>query len=253
MHERPVVLLGEVHDNAAQHAVRLRAVEQLLRDGLRPALAFEQLDRGSQPEIDRLLAQPPVPGEDVAGRIAALGPRGWDWKFYRPFLELAVKYHLPVVAADLSSADAMRVGEEGFGAAFDPAAQRELGLDPLPPALLRAQERAVDEGHCHQMPAQMLPAVARAQIARDATLARSIQPYLQRGVILLTGNGHIRRDIAVPHFLPPAERSRVISIALIERDTPRDEIPAGAYDVVFRTPVQAREDPCKSLKLKRMQ
>src|SRR5688500_17120311 len=41
---RPVVLLGEVHDNATQHAVRAEALRRLLASGARPALAFEQFD-----------------------------------------------------------------------------------------------------------------------------------------------------------------------------------------------------------------
>jgi hypothetical protein len=47
--DRPWCLLGEVHDNAAQHALRLRAFEALLATGARPALAMEQFDRNRQP------------------------------------------------------------------------------------------------------------------------------------------------------------------------------------------------------------
>ncbi|MFX5385568.1 ChaN family lipoprotein, partial [Acinetobacter baumannii] len=47
----PVVLLGEVHDNAAQHALRLEAFKALLDGGARPALALEQLDRDKQPAL----------------------------------------------------------------------------------------------------------------------------------------------------------------------------------------------------------
>jgi uncharacterized iron-regulated protein len=250
MRRQPVVLLGEIHDNATQHAVRAQALKLLLEDGLRPALAFEQFDRERQADIDRVRSLEPAPGVDRADRLAALGGRGWNWTLYLPYLKLALQYDLPIVAADLSRADAMRVSQEGFGAVFDPGAQQRIGLDPLPDDLLRAQTRAVDEGHCHQMPAQMLPALARAQIARDATLALAIQPYLQQGVILLTGNGHARRDIGLPRFLSAQQREHVVSIALIERDSPADEVPAGAFDAVFRTPVQARTDPCQTLHIK---
>jgi len=51
-------VLGEIHDNAAQHAVRAQALEQLLQAGLRPALAFEQFDRERQSDIDRVRKQP---------------------------------------------------------------------------------------------------------------------------------------------------------------------------------------------------
>ncbi len=247
MARRPVVLLGEVHDNAIQHAVRAQALELLLQSGARPALAFEQFDRERQPDIDRILAREPADDAAAAGQLAALGPHGWNWSYYRPFLLLALRYRLPIVAVNLSRADAMRVAREGFGAVFDAGQQRRLGLDPLPPELLRAQQQAVDEGHCHRMDAQMLPALARAQIARDAAIAEAIRPYLQRGMVMLTGNGHARRDIGVPYFLAPAERERVVSIALIERDHPDAAGPSQAYDAVFLTPVQSRPDPCLTL------
>jgi len=248
MMRRPIVLLGEIHDNTQQHAVRSEALALVLQGGARPALAFEQFDRERQSEIDRVIKDARAHDVDTVDRLVALGGRGWDWRLYRPFLELALQYQLPIVAANLSRADAMRVSKEGFGAVFDADEQRRLGLDPLPDSLLQAQEQAVDEGHCHQMEQEMLPAVARAQIARDATLAEGIGPYLQRGVILLTGNGHARRDIGVPRFLPAQQQQRVVSIALIERDTEADALPGDAYDVMFRTPVQPRPDPCQALK-----
>ena len=245
MQARPVVLVGEVHDNATQHAVRAEALARVLQAGLRPALAFEQLDRGVQPDVDRVLAEG---GPDAADRLAALIDAGWNRTLYKPLLELAVRYRLPVVAANLSRADAMRVSQQGFGAVFDAERQRALGVDPPAEALLQAQRRQIDEGHCHQMHEPLLTGLARAQIARDAALAQAIGPYLQRGVILMTGNGHARRDIGVPRFLPVQQQARVISIGLLERDTPADAWPTGAYDAVFWTPVQPRKDPCEALK-----
>ncbi|HEY4038034.1 MAG TPA: ChaN family lipoprotein [Burkholderiaceae bacterium] len=252
MQRQPVVLLGEIHDNGQQHAVRAQALALVLQAGLRPALAFEQFDRERQGDIDRVLAEGSADGSaddrHRVDQLVALGGRGWPWELYRPFLTLALQYRLPMVAANLSRADAMRVAKEGFGAVFKPAEQRQLGLDPLPAELLHVQQQEVDQGHCHQIAEPLLSALARAQIARDAAIAQAISPYLERGVILLTGNGHARRDIGVPHFLSPREQQRVVSIALIERDTPAESVPAGAYDAVFQTPVQPREDPCESLR-----
>ncbi len=253
MQRRPVVLLGEVHDNAVQHAVRAQALKQLLQSGARPALAFEQFDRERQGDIERVRREPGLPGTARVDRLVALGARSWNWTLYRPYLQLALDFDLPIVAADLSRADAMRVSQQGFGAVFDESARAALGLDRLPDELLEAQQKAIELGHCHQMPADMLADIARAQIARDATLARSIQPYLARGVVLLTGNGHARRDLGVPRYLPAAELARVISIGLLEADTPAEDVPAGAFDAVFWTAVQKRADPCATLHLKMQQ
>ena len=74
--DQPVVLLGEVHDNAAQHALRLRAFETLLASGARPALALEQFDRNRQADIDQALARTPRPDADAL-QAAAGGAKGW--------------------------------------------------------------------------------------------------------------------------------------------------------------------------------
>ena len=74
--ERPVVLLGEVHDNAQQHALRLAAFRERLQAGARPALLMEQLDRDKQPVLDRLRAAPQPPTADAV--IAAAGGPGWE-------------------------------------------------------------------------------------------------------------------------------------------------------------------------------
>lgn len=253
MARRPVVLLGEVHDNAAQHATRAAALRRLLAGGARPAIAFEQFDRERQADIDRARRETPPADKTLAEHVIeqARPARGWDWRLYRPFVELALEYDLPIVAANLSRADAMRVATQGFAAVFDEATRARFALDALPPALLAAHEKAVDDGHCNRMPADALPALARAQIARDLALAEAIRPYFARGVVLLTGNGHARKDIGVPFFLTEAERAQAIAIGLLERDKPEEGDWAQRFDVAFSTPVQGRDDPCATIPLRR--
>lgn len=246
---RPVVLLGEVHDNAPQHAARTEALRRLLASGARPTLAFEQFDSDRQQDLDdaRIEALSPGTGR-VDHLIARAGASGWNWSFYRPYLQLAIDYDLPIVAANLSRADAMRVAQQGFGAVFDIQQQADHLLEQLPSWFVTEHQRAVDTGHCKLIPGSMLPALARAQIARDLTLAKAIRPHTGRGVVLLSGNGHVRNDIGVPYFLTAAERALTVTIGLLESD----DIDAGAiamhFDVVMLTPAQPRADPCDALR-----
>ena len=252
MARRQVVLLGEVHDNAAQHAARAAALRELLAGGARPAIAFEQFDRERQADIDRARRETPPAGRPLAEHVIerARPARGWDWNLYRPFVELALEYDLPIVAANLSRGDAMRVATQGFDAVFDEATRARFALDALPPTLLAAHEKSVDDGHCNRMPADALPAMARAQIARDLMLAESIRPHFARGVVLLTGNGHVRTDIGVPFFLSQAERARAIAIGLLEIDKTAEAV-ARRFDVAFATPEQERDDPCATIRPRR--
>ncbi len=246
MRDASVVLLGEVHDNAAQHALRAAALERLVAAGARPAIAFEQLDRERQADVDRARRERPRDADWLIARATG-GRDGWHWPSYRPFVQLALEHGLPIVAANLSRADASRVVREGPAAAFDASTRAALGLDAPPAALLAAHEREVDAGHCGLMPAAMLAPMARAQLARDAALALAIAPHAARGVVLLTGNGHARADIGVPRWLPAPLRARTVSIGLLEGDGAA-RVPAGAFDRVVTTPAATRDDPCESLR-----
>ena len=243
---RPVVLLGEVHDNVVQHRIRAEALRRLLDGGARPAIAFEQFDRERQGDIDRARREQPSAGQTLADHVIAQAraPKdAWDWTQYRPFVDLALEYDLPIVAANLSRSEAARVAREGPDAVFTETERRELALDRYDDNLAE-HERIVQAGHCNMLPKSALPGLARAQIARDAVLANALRPFLPRGVVLLTGNGHARKDIGVPRHLPAADQPRVWSIGLLEKGT---EERNRMFDVAFVTPEQERPDPCAAL------
>jgi uncharacterized iron-regulated protein len=245
--EHRVVLLGEVHDNATQHALRLASLQQWIADGARPAIALEQFDRERQADIERARRERPRDADYLIEQ--ARDPRsGWNWTFYRPYVELALAHDLPIVAANLSRADAMRVATGGFDTVFPDSMRRALRLDAIPRAMRAAHEKAVAAGHCDLLPKSALPAMANAQIARDFAMAQAIAPYATQGVVLLAGNGHVRRDIGVVRWLPPAARKAAFVIGLLER-TPGDQPMHAAteFDRYVLTAPAERADPCRDL------
>src|SRR6187455_3772340 len=103
-----LVLLGEVHDNAEQHRLRLDALQRAFASGWRPAIAMEQFDREHQADIDRARRERPGDAQHLIDAASSSGARagaGWNWTFYKPFVELALRYDLPLIAANLSNAD----------------------------------------------------------------------------------------------------------------------------------------------------
>jgi uncharacterized iron-regulated protein len=246
MQGRRIVLLGEVHDNAALHTLRAAALRQWLLQGARPAMVFEQFDREQQADIDRARRERPKDADYLIAQ--ARGHNDWHWESYRPYVALALEYDLPIVAGNLARGDAMRVATQDWSAVFDATTRRELQLDALPADYRRRQEEAIAIGHCNLLPPDALPARARAQIARDIVMARSIRPYAKRGVVLLAGNGHVERDIGVPFWLTEDERRAAISIGLLEREedgsTPDAAKDFDVYAIVARA---QRADPCEEL------
>ena len=232
--DQPVVLLGEVHDNAAQHALRLAALRDLLERGARPALAMEQIDRERQPQLDALLARQPPP--DAATVSANFIDQAWNRSFYEPYIALALHYRLPIVAANVGRDEARRVMREGLAAAgFDAA---------VPEPLLAAQTHDIEAGHCGALDTAAARRMALAQVARDQYMARMLQRYADRGIVLLAGNGHVRADIGVPQWLDAATRARSESIGLVEQGDDDD----GRYDLRLVTPRQPRVDPCAGMR-----
>jgi uncharacterized iron-regulated protein len=245
-----IALLGEVHDNAEHHRLRLQVLRRALAAGWRPAIAMEQLDRERQADIERARRERPRDARHVIDLAApAKGARGnnWNWDFYRPFIELALEYDVPLIAVNLSTADASKVAREGYAAVFDTASMKALRLGAaIAPELQSAQEREIDIGHCNALPPPTLPAMARAQLARDAMMAAILGGHALHGVVLIAGNGHVRRDIGVPHWLSPAQRTRVLTVGYLESDTsPALEV---VFDAVVRTAAADRTDPCIAFK-----
>lgn len=228
-----IVLLGEVHDNEIGHQQRLAWLKSKIDQGWRPAIAMEQFDRERQADLDKVRKEHPQDADEI---IKAVGGARWEWRFYRPVIELALRYDLPILAANLSRKDAGLLVRNGQ---LDLAGAAGVNLnDPLPLQLINQQRTAIQTGHCGQLPVEMEESMARAQIARDRVMAATILPYQSRGVVLLAGNGHVRNDIGVPQWL-----KSVHSVGFVESSMDTQ------YDEVHLISVAERVDPCASFKL----
>jgi hypothetical protein len=237
------LLLGEVHDNAAQHALRLEAFQKLLNTGARPALLMEQFDREHQAAIDALRA--PRARVDAAAVIAAgVGASSWNWDFYRPFIDLALSHDLPIVAANVSRTEGRRVMSQGLAAnGFEAAVPRDIS---------EALGITIEASHCGMLDGATAQRMVPVQVARDQFMARLIEANAARGVVLLAGNGHVRKDVGVPRWLSAATRAKTESHGYLEAGDDTGLAKSGAantaYDVVNFTAAQKRDDPCEAMR-----
>jgi uncharacterized iron-regulated protein len=239
-----LVLLGEVHDNAEQHRLRLALLRRAFAAGWRPAIAMEQFDREHQPDIERARRARPRDAQYLIDEATPSGAAngGWNWAFYRPYVALALEYEVPLLAANLSNADTAKVVRVGYAAVFDVPTLAALRLDrPVAPEWQAAQEEEIDAGHCHQLPRSAWAAMARAQFARDAVMAAVLRDHASRGVVLLAGNGHVRRDFGVPRWLDAPLQARAFTVGYLEAGDSSHE---GSFDAVVQTAAAERSDPC---------
>ncbi|MEO6154527.1 MAG: ChaN family lipoprotein [Thermomonas sp.] len=235
-----VLLLGETHDNGEGHRLRTEVLRERLASGWRPAIAMEQFDREQQPALDVAMSE--CPDADCVVTRLVSGKSGWNWAFYKPVIALAMQYKLSLLAANMSRADAGKVIQDGIASALDPGEISRYGLDqPVPTAVLALQIEEVRTGHCGMLPDEMLEPMARAQIARDVVMAETLRTHAAHGVVLIAGNGHVRRDIAVPYWLH-AQGLTTWSVGFVEHD-----FTAAAFDREQRIASIERSDQCAEL------
>lgn len=242
--EADYILLGEVHDNLEGHARRF-AWLRALPDGPRRALVFEQFDLEHQGAIIRWRdANRNARGAGAARELAQAGGFAFDaWRYeaYGPAIELALERGWDIRAGNLSRADAMRIARDPSAATAPPAGWSGLGDAAL--------EAAVRKGHCGLVPESRVPAMALAQRSRDAGMAQAMRAARADGarqVILLAGNGHVRRDHGVPAHMRGAQPdARIMSLGFVEAGAEGD---AEAYDAIDKVPPVDRPDPCAELR-----
>lgn len=238
----PLWMMGEVHDNAEGHFYRLKDLEAKLGGQWRPALLMEQFNVEQQPELTKAwqTCQSAQCVIDTAG-----GVKGWDWGMYKPLITLALKYELPLVAANLSSQQVKAVMQSGFSAVFDAQTIKAYKLDqPLPQPWLDNQRKMIAQSHCNALPAAATDSMVKAQASRDVMFAKLMGQYASGGAVLIAGNGHVRRDLGVYQWLPADLASRVKIAGYVE--------PAGAdtliYDIMRVINEHKRADPCAQFK-----
>jgi uncharacterized iron-regulated protein len=261
-----IVLLGEVHDNGAQHALRAALLKSIVTDLAEakkqppPALVFEHL------RTDQAAALATRPEPTSAGARDLLERLDWKnsgWpaaELFLPIFEVAVTHALPMLPGHPARADVRDVARRGLEALPADMVSR-LGLDvPLPEALQSALLDELEASHCGLMPRTAFTNMALAQRYRDAHMAAALADAAKThgSAILFAGNGHVRSDRGVPFDLARlAPDRKVLSVLLMEvRDgrtdagTYVDRDPQGkpAADFVVLTPRVDRPDPCEAMR-----
>jgi len=234
-------LMGEIHDNRQGMEARVADLRSALKQGWRPVLVLEQFNRARQEALTR--AQKECRTAECVIELAA--DSGWDWEAYVPLLNLALEYKLPLYAGNLSREESWKIIRQGYASVIDAGTLKQFGLDrKIPDDIETSQYEAIRLGHCDLLPANMIEPMSRAQIARDVWLAKLISDHASTGVVLVAGNGHIRRDVGVPRWLSESLQSRTVVWGYVEPDG-ADIVRYDRLRVL--TPI-VREDPCLKLR-----
>lgn len=234
-----ISVLGEVHDNPAHHAAQAERVEEIMPK----ALVFEMLTPEQADRVTPDLRSDPVALADALDWDNS----GWpDFAMYYPIFAAAPDAR--IYGAGVGREEARAAMDGGFDGPMDGEAAR-FGLDkPLPRAQQDAREALQMEAHCNAIPEEMLPGMVRIQRLRDAMLARAaLRAHEDTGgpVVVITGNGHARRDWGMPALLALAAPDLDIHVV----GQTENQMPlVGGFDEVLSAPPAERDDPCEAFR-----
>lgn len=248
-------LLGEMHDDPAHHTLRAALITRIAATGRRPGIVFEQFDLPGEAALQA--AQQAGADAEGMARAGGLDRTGWQWPLHRPLLEAALAGAWPVHAGNAPRAALATVSRSGDASSVAPDIGRRIDAAPWDATQEKLLEDDIRESHCNQLPASVVPRLALAQRVRDAAMAEAlVASATADGAVLIAGNGHVRRDLAVPLYLGVAAED-VVTVGLVEvapdeataSDFPRnvvDEQPG--FDYAWLTARVPRDDPCKGMR-----
>lgn len=231
-----IVILGEVHDNAAHHAGQGAVLARLEPS----AIVFEMLSPEMAAQVEN------ASGEDVEALGKKIGwtEAGWpDITLYAPVFEALGA--AAIVGAALPRARVRSAFAAGAATVFGSGAAR-FGLDrPLPDAEQAAREAMQFDAHCQAMPRALMGGMVEAQRLRDAAFsAATLEAYETYGapVAVIAGHGHARRDWGMPALLALAAPDlRVFSLGFVEAPGQEND---PRFDATVVTDPAPRGDPC---------
>lgn len=232
-----VIILGEIHDNPTHHETQAKVTQEIQPT----AIVFEMFTPEQGKRINEVRAE----GENLDQLIQEFtwAESGWpEFYHYGQIVEASETGVIYGASAPIESVKAAI--SDGAAAVFGESAP----LWNLDQKLNTEQQQAREElqftAHCDALPREMLPGMVEAQRYRDAVLANAaLQALNEHGapVIIITGNGHARKDWAIPALLRIANPD-ITTMSLGQLET-GDDI-SDIYDkIIFAAPAD-REDPC---------
>jgi len=232
-----LLLLGEQHDAPEHRALQRDTVALLSQRGQLAAVVMEMLEQGRQTNgLPRSATETEV---RQALQWTGEANSGWPWAVYGPVVMAAVAAGVPVLGGNLPRAQ-MR------------AVMGDSTLDQrLTPDALAQQQSHIREGHCNLLPESQIAPMTRIQIARDRNLTEVAVAAIKPGqtVLLIAGNGHVRRDLGVPRHLPAGlDHHVVVAQAAATLGAHPSAQWAGLADTVWTTPPRPPTDHCAEMK-----
>ncbi len=246
------ILLGEIHTHPDHHVLQAKAINAMVRAGLKPSIVMEMLSQSSWKD------QPQKwPKQSELQALASMLNDGWPWDLYAPILNSIVKHQLNLYAGNISS-EKLHVWSSQQNDKDIANFYKRYSYDQINFANLK---KSIIDSHCGYANDDHIQFMSRAQMQRDRVITESLLGK-ELPVVLIAGSGHVRNDYAVPMQLRRQHiQTSYLSVVYLPvqegLEHPQDypQVNEQLFDFIYFTPSHSLEDPCEKFRkqLKNMQ
>jgi uncharacterized iron-regulated protein len=218
-----VVFVGEEHGSSMSHRAELLILKGLSKRDSKLVLALEMFERDVQETLNAYLK-----GE-ISEKKFLMMSRPWpDYKRdYRPLIEWSKKKKIPVVAANIPRRAAAAVSKA------NKISPNVIGQDRIfLPKIVYVKSKeyyrrfvlSMDEmPEAMPMKGMNIGGLYKAQVLKDAVMAASLEPFLDRRILFCCGHFHSDYHLGIPYQL--RKKHPALKIAVISMATAIDSLP----------------------------
>ena len=221
-----VIFIGEEHESRVSHNAELTILKGLAGRDSKLVLALEMFERDVQDILDAYL-RGTIPEDKFLEQA-----RPWPnyLEDYRPLIEFAKKKGIPVIAANVPRRAAAAVA---MANKVSPDVMGEDSIYLSKKLHLKSKEyykhfiSSLEEmPHSAPMKDMNVDGLYKAQILKDAVMAASIEPFLDRRTLFCCGHFHSDYHLGIPYQLQknhPELKVAVVTFASYVGDLPMKE------------------------------
>ncbi|HMK56212.1 MAG TPA: ChaN family lipoprotein [Dissulfurispiraceae bacterium] len=198
--DKHIIYVGENHDSYANHAVQLETIKRLQASGKSIAIGMEMFQRPFQPVIDRYIAGS-IDQKTFLKQTEYFSRWGFDYDLYKPILDFARGYKIPVIALNIEKEVVDAVARKGIDSLPAELKAKVPGSMDFSNDEYRASLKKIFAEH-PTMQEHGFDFFYQSQLLWDETMAETASDYLSknpgRQMIVLAGNGHLAFGFGIP-------------------------------------------------------
>jgi uncharacterized iron-regulated protein len=211
-----IIFIGEEHESRVSHHAELTILKGLAERDSHLVLALEMFERDVQDILDAYLKG------KISEKKFLKQSRPWPnyLEDYRPLIEFAKKKGMPVIAANIPRRTAAAVS---MANEISPDVMGEDRIYLPKTVSFKSKEyykrfaSSIEEmPHFTPMKGMKVDGLYKAQVLKDAVMAASVEPFLDRHILFCCGHFHSDYHLGIPYQLKknhPKLKIAVIAMA----------------------------------------